>query len=108
MPEVSQYIPLYSEAGEYLRTIADDDAYQLIQAGRATVVRGRSKSTRRVYLTASVEHRLVGQSKDQAIRSYRGIAKYTYLEHFEVAPACHMLKRYRPRVGDFVRWPAVS
>jgi len=107
MPEVSQYIPLYSESGEYLQTITDDDAYQLIQAGRATVVRDRAKQTRRVYLVADSDHRLIGAAKEQARRSYLGIEKYTYLESLEPAKI-HMLKRYRPRVGDFVRWPAAS
>lgn len=98
-------IPLCTESREILRLIGDDEARQLMKLGLATVVRDKAGRNRRVVLKANEAMPLTASARAQAADSYRGINKYTYIEHFEAAPATQMLKRYRPEVGDFVRWP---
>lgn len=85
--------------------IDEEEARLLVSASRATVVRDRKGRDRRVYEIASVSVPLSGRAKREAMDSYRGVDKYTYMEHFEAAQACHMLKRYIPSTGQFVKWP---
>jgi hypothetical protein len=101
----SDSIPVYTESDELLSFQNEHEIRRLISAGLATLVRDRKGITRRAVLVASVERPLVGESRQSAIASYTGAVKYTYVEHFEAAPACHALKRLNPKTGAFEKWP---
>lgn len=98
-------LPLYSESSEFLRMVSEEFAREMISARFCRVVRDRSGRTRRLIEIAAVDRPLTGRAKQQALDSYRGIEKYTYVEHFDHAPCTHMLKRYDSRTGQFLRWP---
>lgn len=105
MPSGSDRIPLYTESNELLGFLNEDRARLLFSKREATLVRDRKGMTRRAVLIAKIDRPLVGESRQSAIASYTGAVKYTYVEHFEAAPACHALKRLNPKTGAFEKWP---
>ena len=98
-------IALYSESGEYLRTLDETQAHLLVEAHQVTCVRDRAGTTRRLYEIACESRPLVGAARARAVAGYIGSPKYTYLEAIE-PHVIHMIKRYLPHSGRFVRWPA--
>ena len=77
-----------------------------MRAATHDLVRDRAGNTRRLYereRVSTVDAPLRGQARRQAIASYTGAVKYTYLEPLSVPAHLHMLKRVT-RAGEFVRW----
>jgi len=104
---VSQPIPVYTESGEAVASLSDEDVRDLVRAGRATIVRDRKGNNRRAILLASVSHRLIAESLKSALDSYRGIDRYTYSETVDAKDHranIVTLKRYNPKTGGFVKW----
>lgn len=83
--------------------VSEHEAQALLVAGTHDLVRDRAGRTRRLYERQPEDIPLRGRAKYQALASYTGSPKYTYVEALPVGKRLHMLKRLT-RAGEFVRW----
>jgi hypothetical protein len=112
LPNIQFPIEMRSEDGRRILAPVENEK-QFTALAAACVVIGVGNKNRLRYLQANTlsetarKHVLgdsVEEEPDDDGSVERGDRKYTYREHLEIG-FIHMLKRFNPKTGSFMRWP---